>query len=106
MANEPVGGESLKLMPLAFFLDEFRNLEFTGDPGLTEAASCNRDSVLLVFVPANNSIAVFKTFVLIVTFCRDRLGRTPGRAGSAGFVGVIKAIGLAMGIDPLGSFER
>jgi len=92
-------------MPLTFFPDEFRDFEFTGDPGLTEATSCNRHSVFLIFVPADNSIAVFGTFVLIVTFCRDRPGWTPGCAGSAGYVEVIKAIGEAMGIDLFGSLE-
>jgi hypothetical protein len=86
---------------LAFFEDEFRDLEFTGDPGLTEAASFNRYPVFLVFVPSDNSITVFGTSVLIVTFCRDGPGWTSGGAGSAGFVEIIKAIGPAMGIDLL-----
>jgi hypothetical protein len=40
-----------------------------------------------------------------MTFCRDCFGRTTGRAGSAGFVEVIKAIGEAMGVDLFGSLE-
>jgi hypothetical protein len=92
-------------MALTFVSNEFRDFEFTGNPGLTEATSCNRDPVFFIFVPSDNSIAVIGTFVLIVPFCRDRPGWTAGRAGSAGFVEVVKAIGPAIGIDLFRSFE-
>jgi len=86
-------------MPLMFFLDEFRDLEFTGNLGLAEATSRHRDPVFLLLIPTDNSIAIFETFILVVTFFVDRPSRAPGRTGFAGLVEIVQAVGPVMGIN-------
>jgi hypothetical protein len=80
---------TLLRLPAPDLLNQFWNLEFAWDFGLTESASRDGNPVFGLFGPTDDGLAILVTFVFIMTFFRDRSGRTAGRAGLARFVKVV-----------------
>ena len=86
-------------------MNQFWYLEFTWDFGLTEPASRDLDTILVLLSLADDGIAVLKTFIFVMTLFRDRSGRTTGCASLASIIEVVKAVGLIMWINFLRRFE-
>ena len=86
-------------------LNQFGNLEFAGDAGLTEATPRNFDTVLSPFW-LQKVVGIFPALVFVMTFCSDGSGWTAFHADLAGSVMIIEAIGVMILIDPPGRLKR
>ena len=82
-------------------LNQFWNLEFAGDAGLTEATPRDFNPVLSPFC-LQRAIGIFPALVFVMTFCSDGSCWTALRADLTGSVKIVKAIGVMIWIDPLG----
>jgi hypothetical protein len=85
--------------------NHFWNLGFTGDVGLTEAAPFRLNTIFGLFVSLNYVAEIFLTFVFVMTFRRDRPGRTTGRTDLACLIEIIKTVAPVMRIDSFGRLE-